>query len=245
MRFRLRLCPHESISARCRASRTPCWPLWICCPLHAGEIHAGEIHAGESACALGQFAPRRARPERFFWRGRLCSRGSFCRSLHFFCDWLRVAPATAFGNELVSFGRAPTIWRILVNRRSVSQNRIDNAPSSFDAILANKEHRVASDGVAEEAFVRRHLVARRLPDDELHRFASHGLSGFFDSCTQRNRYIGTETKPKIIRLALRNYIEDRLRGALEFNEYFGCRDRHLLSRPNVERNAAPSRCVDV
>src|SRR5436853_7622983 len=57
--------------------------------------------------------------------------------------------------------------------------------------------------------------------------------------------MGAETKSKVIWLTLCDCVEHVLWGILQFNQYFGRRDRHSLTGPNVEWNARPSPCVDV
>src|SRR5579862_4623348 len=116
------------------------------------------VNHGRKSSRPGAFDQHSVSSERPFWRARLYSRASLCRSFHFFCCGRGIVPTTIAGHDLVRFCWAPSVWFILVDRRRIPQRRIDNAPGSFDAVLANEQHRVASNGIAEEAFVRRHLV---------------------------------------------------------------------------------------
>src|SRR6476646_5880213 len=121
--------------------------------------------------------------------------------------------------------------------RRVPQNRIDNAPSGFHAVFTNEQGRIASDGIAEQALVWRHLIRRGLSYDEFHTLADHRFTGHLGSCAQRDGYIGAEAKAKVIRLTLGDRVEHSLRRRLEFGQYFGRTDRHSLTGSNVEWNS--------
>jgi len=81
-----------------------------------------------------------------------------------------------------------------------------------------------------QAFVRLHLIGLRLPYNKFDSLTDHRFSGQLRPRTQRDRDIGAESKPKIIRLTLYYGVEDGLWRALEFNEYFGHRDGHRFHR---------------
>jgi hypothetical protein len=154
-------------------------------------------------------------------------------------------PAAVTCNDAIKLNRAPGIWLILMNRRRVSQNRIDNRPRSFHAVLTDEQHGVTPKRIVQQALVRRHLIGLRLPHDKFDSLTGHRLAGQLRSRAQRDGDIGTQTKPKIIRVTLRNRVEDGLRRALELNQYFGCRDRHLFSRTDIERDSRPPPRVNV
>ena len=69
---------------------------------------------------------------------RLHSRPSLCRFHCFVCDRFGIVPAAVTSDDMVGFRRAPGVWLVLANRRRVSQDRIDNCPSSFHSVLADE-----------------------------------------------------------------------------------------------------------
>src|SRR5690242_11533631 len=80
---------------------------------------------------------------------------------------------------------------------------------------------------------------------KFHTLSDHRFPRQLDPRAQRDRYIGAEPKAKVIRLTLCNRVEHCLRGTFEFNQHFGCCDRHSLTSSNVEWDTSPSRCVDM
>src|SRR4030042_5074800 len=72
---------------------------------------------------------------------------------------LRIMPAASRLNRPVRFRRPPGARFVLVDRCHVFQDRVHNAPCRFNTIHAGEKRRVAPDGLAEEALIRRHLLA--------------------------------------------------------------------------------------
>src|SRR5262249_28675717 len=69
--------------------------------------------------------------------------------VYLFLDRLRIAPAAVRRNQLVGFERSPCVRLVLEDRCLVSQNRIDDAPGGFDAVLPREQGQIPPDRVAE------------------------------------------------------------------------------------------------
>ena len=69
------------------------------------------------------------------------------------CDWLGVVPSAAVRHDVIGLGRSPRIRFVLMDRRLVSEHRIDHAPRRFDRIFPDEECRVTTDGIAQQALV--------------------------------------------------------------------------------------------
>ena len=87
------------------------------------------------------------------------------------CDGCGVVPF-AVSDDPIGFRRAPRIRFVFMNRRLVSKHRIDHAPRRFDGVFPYEEHRVATDGVAEQAFVRSRCIASHVTHEQLDAFAA-------------------------------------------------------------------------
>ena len=100
-----------------------------------------------------------------------------------------------------------------MNRRLASKHRIDDAPRGFDGVLPHEEHRVTTDGIAEQALVRRHFIAGHVPHEQLDGLADHGFARQLDPRAQRDRDVRAEAEANVIRFTCRRRVEDRLRRA--------------------------------
>src|SRR5207237_6658342 len=91
----------------------------------------------------------------------------------------RVAPPSLVRDDAVRLGRPPRPWLILMDRRHGAQDRVHHAPRRLHVVLTCEERRVAPESVAEQPLVRRHLVARVVPGDQLHLLTDHGFARLF------------------------------------------------------------------
>src|SRR3954469_2694799 len=80
----------------------------------------------------------------------------------------RFDPATGVRNQFVGFNGPPASRVVLAEREIGAQHAVHDPPGGFDAGLTAKQSAVAAQRVAEEALVRRHLIALVVMLDESH-----------------------------------------------------------------------------
>src|SRR5579859_8114306 len=111
---------------------------------------------------------------------------------------LRIAPSAILIDELVCLLRSPTLRRVLVHRGDVTENGVYYLPLRFDGVFAHEEGFVTLHGIAEESFVRGHLVGRLVNGDKLNLFTAHSLTWNLGPRAQRNLNDRTDTEAIII-----------------------------------------------
>ncbi len=153
-------------------------------------------------------------------------------------------PAALPVNDPEGFGGTPRTWFVLIYRRHFVENRIDGGPGRFDFILAGKHRGIAIERIPDQAFVGFHLIGTLLIHEQLHFPSRHTLAGLLDMRTPRDRHIGSDTKPQVVRLTRFRLAEDSRRRRPQLHDYFGGRDRQALAGPQVERHATPAPRID-
>jgi hypothetical protein len=108
-------------------------------------------------------------------------------------------PATDGRSQAKSIRGPPRAPFVHLCRRYIAENGIDDPPRRLDSVLSGEERRIARNGVAEQALVSAHLVARRLLDErQLRRFADHRLSGLLHARAKRNPQVTREAQPEVV-----------------------------------------------
>ncbi len=74
------------------------------------------------------------------------------------------------GDELVSLRRPPGAEFVFVDRRRISQHRVDNSPGRFNFILTGEKHGISLHGVSHQAIVRFHQLMPILAGVKFHQF---------------------------------------------------------------------------
>src|SRR5262245_17924147 len=112
----------------------------------------------------------------------------------------RVMPAAGRRDLSLDLSWSPRTRFVLVDRRAVREDRIDNPPRLFDVVLARERRGVAMHGIAEHALVRIHLVrVWKMGPDHLRGRAARLLSRRDDVRADRKRDVGVDSKPAVIR----------------------------------------------
>lgn len=137
------------------------------------------------------------------------------RSHRSFSARCRVVPAADIGSNRIGLMRPPSSGLVLEDRRNVTKNWIHDAPGGLDRIFAVEERCIAAHGIAQQAFVGRHLIARVLVRYQLDVLARHSLAGCFDARTERDDKIRAETKPIVIGMRVNDLLEDPVRRAFQ------------------------------
>src|SRR5689334_4352142 len=89
---------------------------------------------------------------------------------------------------------------VLVDRRCRLQRGIDNAPRFLDIVFASEQRAVACYGIAEDAFVRRHLARRRMMAEyHLNRLYAWFITARHHCHAKRDSYLGTDAEAEMIR----------------------------------------------
>src|SRR6266487_5078442 len=84
-------------------------------------------------------------------------------------------------NELVGLGWPPGLLVVLVDRRDVAKNRIDDSPLCLDGVLAHEERPITLHRARQKAIVWCQLVGGMVDHDKLGLFAAHDLARNFDA----------------------------------------------------------------
>ncbi len=116
-----------------------------------------------------------------------------------------------------------------MHRCPAAEDRLDDGPRRFDAVLAREERRVAGHGIAEQPLVGVHVVAAGLVDDlELGRLGAHLLAGPLDPRADGDRHVGAQPEAHVVGLVRTQLAQRR---PLERDEHLGSRGgRHLPAR---------------
>src|ERR1051325_10921470 len=117
-------------------------------------------------------------------------------------------PAAIVCDNPFGFGRPPRAGRVLDGRRELFEDRLHDAPSCLDAVIAREERPVPEQRIAEQALVRLHCAGGIVACDELDLPAHHRLPGRLDAPTGRDEHVRTEPETKIVRRTRLEVIED-------------------------------------
>ena len=126
--------------------------------------------------------------------------------------WHPVRSSHRRPHQFVGFDGPPASRVVLAEREIGAQHAVDDAPGGFDAGLAAEQGAVAAQRIAEEALVRRHLVAGVVVLDESHVLADHRLARNFRPCGQRDAVVGAQPEVELVRAGGRGGIEQRTPG---------------------------------
>jgi hypothetical protein len=103
-------------------------------------------------------------------------------------------PAAFARDDPISFRRSPSVRFVLIERGYVSQDRGDNAPGSFDSILAAEKGWVAPQRITDQTLIRQHLFTGVLTCQQFYPSSDHEFSGYFGPRPQGNKDIGPEAE---------------------------------------------------
>src|SRR5262245_60426484 len=82
---------------------------------------------------------------------------------------LRLAPTAIPACEVVDARRPPRCGAVLLDRRRVVEERLNDAPGLLDDVPAREERRVSSQGVREQPLVRPRPLAHLLEERDVER----------------------------------------------------------------------------
>src|SRR5579859_4179193 len=153
---------------------------------------------------------------------------------------LRIAPSAILIDESVCLLRSPTLRCVLVYGGCVAENGVYYLPLRFNGVFAHEEGFVTLHGIAEESFVRSHLVGCLVNGDKLNIFTVHRLTRNFSPRAHRNFDDRTDTEAIIIRLRRFSFPKRHLWRTLEFNCNLSCGYGQFFARPDVERHIGPA-----
>jgi hypothetical protein len=164
----------------------------------------------------------------------------FARSLD--DAWLE--PAASIRREPIGVRWSLTSAVVFEHRLVARQDRVDDPPRGLDSGLAPEQCPVPAERVAEEPFVRRHLIAWATVFDEAHILANHRLARDFGLCRQGNEHLRTQAEAKFVAVGVGARIEEPARRRLQPDTDVGSRMRQTFSAADQEGNARPSTILD-
>src|SRR5215831_8460990 len=154
-----------------------------------------------------------------------------------------VVPASG-GCHTVDLLGTPGARRIWINRSSLFQHRLHNAPCFLDVVFAGKERAIARHSGSENTLVCIHLIGGW---EVAGNHFSILKSEAFGVRTQRhdahgNRHFGTKPQPEMA--FFQSTLGHPRRGLVQRSNNFRTGDRQILASTNVERHTLPSPRID-
>src|SRR5262245_55462556 len=149
----------------------------------------------------------------------------------------------ARGSDSLDLCWSPRARFVLIDRRAVLQDRIDDSPRLLDVVLPRKQRGVAMHGVTEDSFVRVHLVgAGKTAAEHLRGCAECLLSRRDDIRANRDRDVGTDPEPAIIRLEVE--VAKHGRWLPKPGDDLSARHGQMLAGPDVKGHTLPAPGID-
>jgi hypothetical protein len=120
-----------------------------------------------------------------------------------------------------------------------------SAPLRLDLGLAREQRRIPRKGVAEQPLVWRHQLGEVAGHEQLRRLTHHPLPRCLDPHTERELGSGIDADTKVVRVVMRDIVEDRARRASQLTEELRHPDGKAFAAPDANRDAGPAPAVDV